>query len=124
MITGWVKNLIFSVIPGGADQRPNEGAGQIGQGAQTYEKKSKAKLIDVTDGLFVAEEARRQSQELFTIVRKGGSHLDRIRFWLGARRKVKQNMADFYDIPGILEEVTEKITEVSQHDPYYKKLFS
>ena len=118
MITGWVKNIISSILPGEVTP-PNE----IGQGAQAFEKKAKAKLIDVTEGISLSEEARRRSLELLSMIRKGGATLDRFRLWVNIRRKTKRDLADFYDMPGIMEEVTEKILEAAEHDPFYKRLF-
>lgn len=112
MIVGWIKNFIWSILPE-----------QIGQGAQAFEKKAKARLIDVTDGVSLAEEARKRSSELMSIVRKGGGHLDQLRFWLSARRKVKGNLADAFDAPDIMDEITEKILEVAKEDPFYRKMF-
>lgn len=105
MIVGWIKNF-------------------IGQGAQAFEKKAKPRLIDVTDGVSMTEEAaRRRSSELLSMVRRGGDQIDRLRFWLNARRRARNNLADFYDMPDVMDEVTEKIVEVAKEDPFYRKLF-
>ena len=112
MIVGWFKNFISAILPE-----------RIGQGAQAFESKSKAKLIDVTDGVYLTEEARKRSLELLTIVRKGSVHLNRFLLWLNVRRKAKGQVADFFDLPEIMEEVTEKIVEAADIDPFYKKLF-
>lgn len=115
MITGWVKNIISSVLPAA----PNP----VGQGVQAFEKKAKAKLVDVTEGVSVTDEVRRRSLELLSMIRRGGVQLDRLRLWINVRRKMRENLADFYDIPEIMDEVTEKIREVAEHDPFYKRLF-
>lgn len=111
MIVGWFKNL-FSA-------RPEE----IGQGAQAYERKAKVKLIDITDGVSLAEEARKRSTELMSMVRRGGIHIDRLRLWLNGRRKIRNSVADFYDIPEIMDEVTEKIIDAAQEDSRLRKMF-
>lgn len=115
MITGWVKNIIASILPTESNT--------VGQGAQAFEKKSKARLIDVTEGASLAEEARKQSMELLSMIRKGGAQFDRLRLWINVRRKTRGALADFYDIPEVMEEVTEKIREVAEHDPFYRRLF-
>jgi secreted Zn-dependent insulinase-like peptidase len=112
VIVGWFKNLF-------AFARPEE----IGQGAQTFERKAKAKLIDVTDGVSLTEEARRRSTELLSMIRRGGTQIDRLRLWLTARRKIKNSVADFYDIPDIMDEVTEKILDAAQKDSRLRKMF-
>ncbi len=119
MIVNWLQNILGAILPD-APNAPN----RIGQGAQTFEKKSKAKLINVTEGASLSEEARKRSVELLSMVRKGGVPIDRLRFWLQARRKVRSNLADAYDTSEIREEITEKILEVAKEDPFYKRLFS
>lgn len=117
MIVGWFKNLF-------ASERPEHASGSIAQGAQTFEKKAKAQLIDVTDGVSMTEEARKRSTELLSMIRRGGIQIDRLRLWLTTRRKIKNSVADFYDMPEIMDEVTEKILDAAQEDPRVRKLFS
>ena len=112
MIVGWFKNLF-------ASDRPEH----LGQGAQTFEKKAKAHLIDITDGVSMTEEARKRSTELLSMIRRGGIQIDRLRLWLTTRRKIKNSVADFYDMPEIMDEVTEKILDAAQEDTRVRKLF-
>lgn len=114
---GWVRNILSVFLPPGQ-------AGQIGQGAQAFERKAKARLLDVTDGVKLAEEVRRKSAELLNMVRKGGAGMDRLRLWLGVRRKVKRGLVEAYeDLPDLVDEVTEKIREAAEHDPFLRRLF-
>jgi hypothetical protein len=108
----WVKNILSAIMPM-----------SVGQGAETFEKKAKARLIDVTEGVSLAEEARKRSMELLSVIRRGGVSLDRLRLWLSIRRKTKKGLADFYDMPEIMDEVTEKILEAAEFDPFYKRMF-
>ncbi len=117
MITSWIRNFVSTFLPGGGPE-------SVGQGAQAFEKKARAKLIDITDGVYLAEEARKRSRELLTTIRRGGATFDRLKLWINVRRKVKKNVADFYDMPEILDEITEKIVETAREDPFYRKLFS
>ena len=110
---GWVKDILVSILPE-----------SVGQGAETFEKKTKPQLIDVSEGVSFVEEARRQSVALMERMKKSGTKADKLRAWIKARRKVKENLADFYDIPGVMEEVTERMIEAAEFDPFYKKLFS
>ncbi len=112
---GWIKNVISAVLPNA-----------IGQGAATFEKKAKAKLTDingVAEGAPLVEEARRRSLEFMNLLRKSGGRMEKFRLRLSARRKVKKGIADVYDIPEIVDEVTEKIMETAQEDPYFRRLF-
>ena len=112
VIARLIKNIITSILPE-----------HIGQGAQAFEKKAKPRLIDVTDGVSMAEESRKRSNELLSVIRRGGVQIDRLRFWLNARRRTRGSLADFYDMPDIMDEVTEKIVEAAREDPFYRKLF-
>ncbi len=94
------------------------------QGAQAFEKKAKVKLVDIAEGFLHIEEARKKNVALGEIVAKSGGKLDGLLFRINSRRKVKKNIADFYDMPEIVDEVTERIREAAEHDPFYKKLFS
>ena len=96
---------------------------QIGQGAQSFEKKAKARLIDVTDGVSLTEEAQKRSSELLSLIRRSGSQIENLRLVFNLRRKVKKNLADFYDIPDIMDEVTEKLIEVAKEDRRVRKIF-
>lgn len=111
---GWIKNVIYTVLPQ-----------TIGQGASALEKKAKAKLEDEEQGSGQAdvEETREKSSQLLGLVRKPGQTLNAIKLRVNARKKVKKNLSSFYDIDGIPEEITEKLIEAAQVDPFYKKWF-
>jgi len=117
MIAGWIKNIFASILPD-----------QIGQGAQTFEKKAKARLIDITDGESLVEEAQKReaqkrSAEFMSLLRKSGAQIENLRLAFSARRKVRKNLADFYDMPDIMDEVTEKLIEVAKEDKRIRKMF-
>ena len=111
---GWIHNLIGAILPN-----------SVGQGAQTFEKKARAKLIDVTDAASLNEEARRKSLELLSMTPKGSVKVDRFPFSSSTRirKKVKKNITPFYDTAEIMDEITERVVEAAKEDPFYKKLF-
>lgn len=115
-MVGWVRNLISNFLPIG---RPES----VGQGAGTFEKKARAKLIDLADGVALTEEARRNHLRLDSLKPKGQSPLQGLRMRRKIRKRVGDSLGDGYEIPEIMEEVTEKILEVTQHDPFYRRLF-
>ncbi len=108
MVT-WVRNVISSILPA-----------SLGQGGETFEKKEKPRLFDVTDGYFLVEEARKWG---LSMVRKGRTELDEVRDKLRARRFVRKNISEVYDLPEIIDEVTEKIYEASREDHRFRNLF-
>ena len=113
MITGWIKSMISAILPE-----------QVSQGAQTFEKKVKPKLHNLTEGVPDAEALQKKSGDFLAKVRKGGSVFDRFRFRLQAKRKVKKNLDPIFgDDSEIIDEVTEKIIKVAKDDPRYRRLF-
>lgn len=112
VITGWIKNIFAAILPE-----------QLGQGAQAFEKKVKPRLIDVTDGVSLTEEAQKKSLELLSMIRRSGSHIDNLRLAFDVRRRTKKSLADFYDMPEIMDEVTEKLIEVAKEDKRVRKIF-
>ncbi len=112
MKTNWIKNVLQTLLPQ-----------TLGQGAATYEKKAKAKL-EMGDGPHPsAEEVQKQSAELGGIIKKTGETLNAVKLRVNARRKVKKNIASFYDMDGLPEEITEKLVEAAEADPFFKKWF-
>ncbi len=94
------------------------------QGAKAFEKKMKGVVEDVVDEIPSTEDVRRRSKEFLGVLRSSGNPIDRLRLWLSTRRKVKRHIADFYDLPDITEEITEKLMEGSLEDPRLQKLLN
>ena len=115
MITGWIKNIFTAILPE-----------QLGQGAQAFEKKAKARLSasnsENTDGGSVLEEAQKKSLELLSLLRRSGSEIDGLRLAFNLRRKTKKNLADGFDMPEIMDEVTEKLIEAAKEDRRLRKI--
>lgn len=117
MIPAWVKNVI-SVI------RPEQVSAQTsGQGAQAFERKARAELIDVAEGVKLSEEAQRKGAELLSKLQMSGAPFVPLTTGAQVRSKVKKGISDFYDFEDVVDEVTEKLKEVSKADPFYKRLF-
>jgi len=94
-----------------------------GQGAQAFERKARAELIDVAEGSKLSEEARRKSSELLSKIQMSGAPSAPIPTWSQVRSKVKRGISDFYDFDDVVDEITEKLEEVAKVDPFYKRLF-
>ena len=113
MISFWIKNIL------------SNGPEGLMQGAKAFEKKMRTTLADVADmELPSPEDVRRRSKEFMGVLMNSGNPIDRLRLWLSTRRKVKQNLADFYDLPEITEEVTGKLLESMLEDPRLQKRMS
>jgi hypothetical protein len=116
MISFWIKNML------------SQGPESLMQGAKAFERKMRSQLKgaveDVVDEIPSGEDIRRRSKEFMGVLLNSGNPIDRLRLWLATRRKVKKHVADFYDLPEITEEVTEKLLESSMEDPRLQKLLN
>ncbi|MBI2083788.1 MAG: hypothetical protein HYT76_09535 [Deltaproteobacteria bacterium] len=111
----WFKG-IFSA------SRPETLSGEaIKQGAEVSEKRGKPKLIDLTDGFYLVEAAKKWGAYFF---RRNRDDFADFRQHVKTHRKVRKHIADFYDLPDIVDEVTEKILAASKEDERFKQLFS
>lgn len=118
----WVKNILNSLLPTSFSKGGS--AETINQGAQTFEKKTNNQLIDVTEGVRLTEEAKRQNLKLHLMVQQKNRPLDRLPSRDRIRKRVEGNLAEFYQSDEkITEEVTERIYEAFQNDSRLKKLF-
>lgn len=106
----WVKQVIQTVLPT-----------SIGQGAQEFEKKGKANLVDLTDGYQLVEEAKKWGANIF---RSDHRDLDEVREKIQMRRKIKKGIAQFYNQPDLLDEVTERVYDASRFDSRLRRFFS
>jgi len=114
MILKWVKSVIGS-------QRTEA----IQQGAVEEEKRRKEnKLIDVAHEV-LSKEAAERSAELDGLVKYGWPHVKREKFKRLVRRKVHDIVDKNFGTEGdeIIDEVTEKIVDTAEVDPYYQKMF-
>jgi hypothetical protein len=94
------------------------------QGAINEEKKKeKPRLMDVMEARFLSEEAHKRNVELSSLIRNNGNILGEDRLREGVEKKVTALMAPYYQHSEIVDEVTEKLVDVAQHDPYYKRWF-
>jgi len=117
---GWIKNVINTIVINTILPQT------LGQGAQAIDRKSKARLQEEDENPLddaEVQETREKSSKLLGGIRRPGQTLNSLKLRINARKKVKKNLSPFYDIDGIPEEVTEKLIEAAQEDPFYKKWF-
>lgn len=114
MILKWIKSVV---------ETPKNEA--IQQGAIEEAKKQKeSKLIDVAQEA-LREKAAEHRADLDGLVKYGWPHVQREKFKGSVRKRVwdlvKRNIGAEDD--EIVEEVTERIVDAAEVDPYYQKLF-
>ena len=93
----------------------------IEQGSEEERKARKeTKLIDVAH-----EVLRKRSQRLDGIVNEGGSNVDRKEFKGKVKKKVWDTVDENFGFSDdeMVEEITERVVDAADADPFYKKLF-
>jgi hypothetical protein len=113
-----IGKIIKSVI--GADR-----ADAIDQGAKEERRVRKdAKMIDVAHEA-LASEAKRRSDELNGLIKMGWPLVKQEKLKGKVRKKVWDIVSEETGIQDqeMVEEITERIVEVSEADEYYKKMF-
>lgn len=114
MIIQWIKNIFGIVNPE-----------SLSQGAREADRRARAKLSEEeTDQAAAAEAAFNKGFELLGVLQKGGQILQRQKLKREIRKTVQSKIASVYNHPEIVDEVTERITEATLSDPFYKRLFS
>lgn len=114
MILRWIK----SVMQG---QRSEA----IEQGSVEEQKKMKeGKLIDVAHEV-LRKQAAEHHADLNGLVKYGWPHVKREKFKSVVRRKVRDTVSHTFGMEGdeIIEEVTERIVDTAEVDPFYQKMF-
>ncbi|MFH1652778.1 MAG: hypothetical protein ABIE74_01860 [Pseudomonadota bacterium] len=66
----------------------------------------------------------REAGDLKGLVNEGGARLSHMKLRAKVRAKVSQKIDPIFADHDIVEEVTERLTEAAENDPYYRKLFS
>ena len=112
MIIQWIKNIFGIVNPE-----------SLSQGAREADRLAKNGLVPEIDRASVAEEAFKKGFELIGILQQGGQILQRKKLKREIRKTVQSKISPAFNHPEIVDEVTERITEATLSDPFYKRLF-
>lgn len=111
MIMKWIQSI----------RRPQERAEVLQQGAVEKRKdKKETKLVDVAH-----EVMRKDNQSLEGLIRVGWPNVRREKFKGKVRSKVWDAISGGVDTSDVdmVEEITERITDASEADPYYREMF-
>jgi len=88
------------------------------KGADQKRKEEKGDGIDLINATL-----SKNAIELERLVNSGSVILERKRIKEKVRKKVKRVISKELDHPDIVEEITEKITDAAEVDPFYKRIF-
>ena len=111
-MTPWVRNIFGMTLEA------------TRQGMTYLEKKAKPKLIDVAEGTFLAEKARKMNVAMRKLLHNYSVEKERVSIKKKVRKKVKEALTDTFGNEDMVEEVTERLADVSVYDPFYKKWFA
>jgi len=111
MVLKWIQSMT----------RPTGRAEVLQQGAvENRKNKKETKLVDVAH-----EVMRKDRQSLEGLVKVGWPNVKRDKFKGKVRRKVWDTITGGIDTAEVdmVEEITERITDASEADPYYREMF-
>lgn len=114
MVLKWIQSTTSHVRPETAQQAANE--------EYKAKEKKESKLIDV------AHEVMRKDQDnLNGLVRIGLSNVKREKLRGKVRKKVWEVVSEGFgtaDSDDMVEEITERMVDAAENDPYYKKMIA
>ena len=111
MVLKWIQSMT----------RSSQRAEVLGQGAvEKRKKKKETKLVDVAH-----EVLRKDRQNLEGLVRIGWPNVQREKFKGKVRERVWDTISGGVDTSEVdmVEEITERIVDASEADPYYQEMF-
>lgn len=103
-----------SVLTG---NRTDASQAAAGHGAGELKKKENSGSVDLVNAALV-DHAEDLNDLIF-----GTPFLKRKKLKERVKKKVKKIIAEEFDDPDLIEEVTERITDAAEIDPFYKNLF-
>lgn len=114
VILRWIQ----SVISGPTIEATQAAAGQSANELEKKKKKN-SKAIDLINAALVDH-----AEDLDDLITSGSTIIQRRKLKKQIRKKVVSAISEAFNDPEIIEEVTERITDAAEIDPYYKNLFS
>lgn len=113
-----VLRFIQSILTGDKGEVINQGA------LEESKRRKESKLVDLAEEA-LRDEAASKSSDLKGIVNRGRSNLEREKFKRSKRKNIWSIVTRSLGISDdeMVDEITEKITEVAESDPYYGKVF-
>lgn len=110
MLIRWLQQILFGA--------PTAHPASIKQGGDAAEGID-GKLLDV-----VREAMREEATDLGHLVQHGFPAVQRRRTRQRVRKKVRRAIHPMFNAPEVLDEVTERLANAVEVDPYYARLFA
>ena len=115
LILKWLQSILVS----GRSETQQAAAGQADNEFKKVDRKDrKIDSIDVVNAALVDH-----AEDLDDLITAGSSWMQRKKLKKQIRRKVEMAMSKEFSESEIIEEVTDRITDVAEIDSYYKNLF-
>lgn len=110
-----ILKWLHSMLVGNRSELAQAGAGQA---SEENKKAGKNRSIDLVNATLVDH-----AEDLDDLISFGSSWIERKKIKKKVRQKVERIISKEFNDPEIIEEVTERITDAAEIDPYYKNLF-
>lgn len=115
MVLKWIKSVTSGAIQAEAARRADDEERKI---------RKESKLVDVAHEA-MNEKAAEDRAMLEGLIRMGWPNVQREKFKSKVRRKVWEVVGEAGNVfdPEMIDEVTERIVDCAEADPFYKKMF-
>lgn len=90
-----------------------------GQSADEKKKAEKNSSVDLVNATLVEH-----AEDLEDLIKSGSRDIERKKLKRKVKSRVEGAIANEFNDPELVEEITERITDVAEIDPFYKRLFS
>ena len=115
VILKWIQ----SVLVGNRSELEQAASGKAFEEFKRVDKKSsKSRSVDIAHAALVD-----QAEDFEDLITAGSSVVRRKKLKRKIRRKVEKAMSDELSDPKIIDEVTERIADAAEIDPYYQNMF-
>lgn len=111
VILKWIQSVLLG-------DRPEITRTAAAEADREINKDAKKRNVDLINAALVDH-----AEDLDDLLKLGNHALERKRFKRNVRKKVENVIAGAYDDPDIIEDITERITDAAEVDPFYKRLF-
>lgn len=90
-----------------------------GQASDEVNKKKNGKSVDLANAALVEH-----AEDLEELINIGSDQRDKKKLKFRIRNKVRQVLSDEYSDPELVEDITERISDAAEVDPFYRNLFN
>jgi len=113
-----ILKWLHSMLVRGRPELDQMGAGKSADENEKTEKTKNVKSVDIINAALV-----KKAEDLDDLISAGSPLIRRKKLRSKIRSKVEKAMIEELSDPSIIDEITERITDAAELDPYYENLF-